>query len=74
MANSMDPDQTAPIDCSYWIGAVCSVSIVFAFLLKSSVMLGKYLQQTTSADDIFICIFSGRFNFGLKFSLIKRTI
>ena len=22
-----------------------------------SVMLGKYLQQTTSADDIFSCIF-----------------
>ena len=24
-----------------------------------SVMLGNYLQQTTSADDIFRCIFSG---------------
>ena len=31
MANSVDPDQTAPI--------------------------GNYLQQTTSADNIFRCIF-----------------
>ena len=51
MANSMDPDQTAPI------GAVCSESTLFASILNSSVMLGNYLQQTTSADDIFSCIF-----------------
>ena len=51
MANSVDPDQTAPI------GAVCSGSTLFASLLNSSVMLGNYLQQTTSADDILRCIF-----------------
>ena len=86
MANSVDPDQTAPI------GAVCSGSMLFASILNSSVMLGNYtpttrvcaiyrtalgcyenlirsdlyiyssrrsfyLQQTTSADDIFRCIF-----------------
>ena len=51
MANSVDPDQTAPI------GAVCSGSTLFASILNSSVMLGKYLQQKTSADDIFRCIF-----------------
>ena len=51
MANSVDPDQTAPI------GAVCSGSTLFACILDSSVMLGKYLQQTTSADNIFRCIF-----------------
>ena len=51
MANSVDPDQTAPI------GAVCSGSTLFASILNSSVMLGNYLQQTTSADDIFICLF-----------------
>ena len=51
MANSVDPDQTAPI------GAVCSGSTLFATILSSSVMLGNYLQQTTSADDIFRCIF-----------------
>ena len=51
MANSVDPDQTAPI------GAVYSGSMLFASILNSSVMLGSYLQQTTSADDIFICIF-----------------
>ena len=47
MANSVDPDQTAPI------GAVCSQSTLFASLLNSSVMLENYLQQTTSADVIF---------------------
>ena len=41
MANSVDPDQTAPI------GAVCSGSTLFASILNSSVMLGNYLQQTT---------------------------
>ena len=51
MANNVDPDQTAPI------GAVCSGSTLFASILNSSVMLGNYLQQTTSADDIFRCIF-----------------
>ena len=51
MANSVDPDQTAPIR------AVCSGSTLFASILNSSVMLGNYLQQTTSADDIFRYIF-----------------
>ena len=51
MANSVGPEQTAPI------GAVCSGSTLFAFILNSSVMLSNYLQQTTSADDIFRCIF-----------------
>ena len=51
MANSVDPDQTAPI------GVVCFGSTLFASILNSSVMLGNYLQQTTSADDIFRCIF-----------------
>ena len=47
MANSVNPDQTAPIR------AVCSVSTMFASILNSSVMLDSYLQQTTSADDFF---------------------
>ena len=47
----MGPDQTAPIR------AVCSGSTLFASILYSSVMLGNYLQQKTSADDIFRCIF-----------------
>ena len=54
MANSVEPDQIAPV------GAVCSGSTLFAFILNSSVMtvmLGNYLQQTTSADNIFRCIF-----------------
>ena len=40
MANSVDPDQTA-------IGAVCSGSTLFAFILNSSVMLVKLF----AADD-----------------------
>ena len=51
MANSVDPDQTAPI------GAVCSRPTQFASILNSSVMLGIYLQQTTSKDNIFRFIF-----------------
>ena len=51
MANSVDPDQTAPL------GAVCSGSKLFASILNSSVMLGNILQQTTSADNIFRRIF-----------------
>ena len=46
MTNSVDPDQTAP-----------TVSTLFASILNSSVMLGNYLQQTTSSDNIFRCIF-----------------
>ena len=41
MANSVDPDTTAP---------VCSGSSLFASKLNSSVMLGNYLQQTTFSD------------------------
>ena len=52
MENRVDPYQTAPI------GAVCSGSTLFASILNS-VTLDNYLQQTTSADDIFRCIFSG---------------
>ena len=51
MANSVYQDQTDPI------GAVCSGSTLFASILNSSVMFGNYLQQTTSAEDIFRCIF-----------------
>ena len=37
MANSVDPDQTAPI------GAVFSGSTLFASILNWTVMLGNYL-------------------------------
>ena len=47
MANSVDPDQTAPL------GAVCSGSTLFTSILNLSLVLGNYLQQTTSAYDIF---------------------
>ena len=56
MANSVDPDQIAPI------GAVCSGSTLFASVLNLSLMLGNYLQQTifqqTTFSDAF---FSWRF-------------
>ena len=55
MAKSVDPDQTAPIR------AVCAGSKLFASILNYSVKSGYNLQQTTSADAIFRCIFSWRF-------------
>ena len=55
MAYSVGPDQTAPIV------AVCSWSTLLASILNLSVILGNYLQQTTSTDDIFRCNFSWRF-------------
>ena len=64
MAYSVDPDQTAPI------GAVCSGSTLFASILNLSVMEGNYLQQTTSADDIFRCIF---FLGALRFNSFKTN-
>ena len=63
MANSVDPEQTAPL------GAVCSGSMLFASVLNSSVMLGNYLQQMTSADGIFRCNF---FLGGLRVKTNKR--
>ena len=48
MANSVDPDQTA----------VLGPRLLLVYL-NSPVMLGNYLQQTTSANDIFRCIFLG---------------
>ena len=42
MASSVDPE---------------SGSTLFDSILNLSVMLGNYLQQTTSADNIFRCIF-----------------
>ena len=55
MANSVDPDQTAPIG-----------STLFASILNSSLMLGNYLQQTTSSDDICRCIFLSALRVNLK--------
>ena len=56
MFKSLYGKQCGPrSDCS--LGAVCSGSMLFAFTRNLSVMLGNYLQQTTSADDIFRCIF-----------------
>ena len=67
MANSVDPDQTAPI------GAVCSGSMLFPSIPDWSVMLGKYLQQMTSADDIFRCnFFLGALRVNPVFWMLKR--
>ena len=51
MANSVDPDQTAPT------GAVCSGSTLFASILNLSVMLGNYLKQTAFSDAFFFLAF-----------------
>ena len=66
MANSVDPDQTAPI------GAVCSGFTLFASILNLPVMLGNYLQQTTSADDIFRCIFVSAL-YGLTYLYVESV-
>ena len=55
-------------DCSYrsslfWVQ-------LFASILNSSVTLGNYLQQTTSADAILRCIFLG----ALRVKLVKRRM
>ena len=55
MSNSVDPDQTAPI------GAVCSGSTLFAYILNSSFMLGNYLQQTLQQRTFSNALFSWRF-------------
>ena len=68
MTNSVDPVQTAPI------GAVCSGSTLFASIHNSSVMLDNYLQQTTSADDIFKCIFSWRFKGKIMTSHLQQVL
>ena len=68
MANSVDPDQTAPI------GAVCSRSTLFASILNLSVIFGSYLQQTTSADVIFRCIFFvGALRVKINFLISKQN-
>ena len=64
MANSVDPDQNAPI------GAVYSGSTLFASILNLSVMLGNYLQQMTSADEISDAFFLGALR--LKFVLCAQ--
>ena len=64
MANSADPGQTASIR------AVCSGSTLFASILNLSVMLGNHLQQTTSADDNFRCIFFWR---SLRVKLVQNS-
>ena len=51
MANSVDPEQTAPI------GAVCSGSTLFAFILK----LVSNVRQLFAADDFSKRIFQMHF-------------
>ena len=64
MTNSVDQDQTAPV------GAVYFGPTLFASIHNSSVILGNHLQQTTSADDIFRCIFSWRLRVYSLFSCV----
>ena len=53
MANNVDPDQTAPL------GAVCSVSMLFASILNLSVMLGNYLADDFSRRHFQMHFFLG---------------
>ena len=47
----MDPDQTVPL------GTVSSGSTLFVCMPKLALDISIYMQQTTSADYIFRCIF-----------------
>ena len=53
MANSVDPDQTAPI------GAVCSGSTLFASILNLSVMLGNFCSRRLQHQHFQIHFFLG---------------
>ena len=52
VANSVDSDQTAPK------GAVWSESTIFACMQKLVLDVTIYMQEATSADNIFRSIFS----------------
>ena len=58
MANSVNPDQTAPI------GAVCSVSTLFACILKFS----SNVWQLFAADDFSRQHFQIQFSGALRFN------
>ena len=51
--NSVNPDQTAPI------GAVCSMSTLFASILNSSVMLGNFCSRRYLQMHFFSWRFKG---------------
>ena len=67
---SLNSKQCGPkSDCSY---RSSPGSMLSASILNSSVMSGNYLQQTTSADNIFRCIFFlGALR--VKWHMINRT-
>ena len=56
MANSVDPDQTAPI------GAVCSGSTLFACILQ----LASNFRQLFAAEDVNRRHFQMHFSWGFK--------
>ena len=68
MANSVDPEQTAPIR------AVCSGSMLFAFILNLSVMLDNYLQQTTYSDAFFLGTLRANHAFGCRLLNLFKII
>ena len=53
MANSVDPDQTAPI------GAVCSWATLFASILNKSIMIGKLFAADDFSRRHFLMQFKG---------------
>ena len=69
MANSVDPDQTAPI------GAVCSVVTLFASILNLSVNASQLFAADNFSSHIFRCIFlpgALRVKFRKLFSLCSQ--
>ena len=69
MANSVDPDQTAPIYAP--IGAVCSGSTLFASILK----LVSNVRQLFAADNFSRRHFSDAYFFGaLRVNAVDKFI
>ena len=73
MANSVDPDQTAPIGAvcsgSTLIGAVCSGSTLFASLLKFASYVGQLFAAVDFSRRHFQMHFSWRFMSKFRFSI-----
>ena len=64
MANSVDPDHTAPT------GAVCYVFTLFASILK----FASYVGQKFAADDFSRRHFQMHFSWRFKLSIVDKWV
>ena len=52
MANSVDPDQTAPGSSLFWVHAVCFYTLIHQ--LCWAIICSRQLQQMTFSDAFFL--------------------